>query len=233
LKRGSDYFKGKELELDNDFFALLDEAKPVTLKMTKKGGSYYSPGTRTVAIENGERLARSDWYRIRIVYHEYGHAIDWQRGLRTSPATTELMTRWRNTLGKKAERVIYSREYSFAANKWVYTRQKVKISTIADIDNRLVDLIDRIHKTPLATFERFGVKKFDVLEQIGAIRDTLMAINPKYGAGHKKSYFKQSGAREAEFLAHAFENAFAGNPIFKKYLPELYDEMTAYIRALK
>lgn len=233
LRRGSAYFGDKELEFDNDFFALLDEAKPVTLKITKKGGSYYSPGSRTVVIENAERNARSDWEHLAVVYHEYGHAIDWQRGLRTSPATTELMERWRNALGKKSERFIYERKYDYTVNKWVYTRQKVKISDIAYIDKRLEELNYRIFTTSKATFERLGISKGDLLEQITSLRDAIMSINPHYGSGHSASYFKRSGAREAEFLAHCFENAFLGNPTFKKYLPELYDEMRAYIRALK
>jgi hypothetical protein len=60
LKRGSSYFGGKVLELDNAFFELLDKTKPVVLKITAKGGSYYSHGNSTVVIENAERAARSD-----------------------------------------------------------------------------------------------------------------------------------------------------------------------------
>ena len=39
--------------------------------------------------------------------------------------------------------------------------------------------------------------------------------------------------KETEYLAHAFENAFLGNRVFQKYLPDIYAEMVAYIRALK
>lgn len=233
LRRGSAYFGDKELELDNAFFELVDKSRPVALKINTKGGSYYSPGSHAVVIENSDRLARSDWQRLSVIYHEYGHAIDWQRGLRIAPQTTEMLTRWRNLLGKKTERVIYARTYDYKANKWVYERQRVKVSTIAYIDKRIEDLLERIFRTQASTFDRLGVSKGDILEQIGSVRDTIMAINPRYGGGHSASYFKRSGAREAEFLAHAFENAFNGNPVFKKYLPELYDEMTAYIRALE
>ena len=37
---------------------------------------------------------------------------------------------------------------------------------------------------------------------------------------------------EKEFIAHCFENTFAGNRVFKKYLPELYDDMVKYIERL-
>ena len=39
--------------------------------------------------------------------------------------------------------------------------------------------------------------------------------------------------KETEYLAHAFENAFLGNRVFQKYLPDIYAEMVAYIGALK
>ena len=91
----------------------------------------------------------------------------------------------------------------------------------------------RIFTTSKSTFERLGVSKGDLLEQITSLRDAIMAINPRYGAGHTAAYFKRPTTREAEFLAHCFENTYIGNPIFKKYLPELYDEMRAYIRELK
>lgn len=234
LKRGSAYFDGKKMELNNDFFALLDKDKPVKLNISPRAkGSFYDPSKQAITIANNERNKRSDWHRLSVIYHEYGHAIDWQRALRLSPKTTELMARWRNNLGKTTERVIYERTYDYAANKWVYTRQKVKISPIAYIDKRLEDLTDRIFRTKLATIERLGIPRYDLLEQITSLRDTIMAINPRYGAGHTAAYFKRPGTREAEFLAHCFENTYIGNPIFKKYLPELYDEMTAYIRALE
>lgn len=234
LKRGSSYFEGKKMELDNDFFGLLDKNKPVKLNINPKAkGSFYDPSKQAIVIADNERNKRSDWHRLSVIYHEYGHAIDWQRGLRTSPATTELMSRWRNSLGKKSERFIYERKYDYTANKWVYTRQKVKISDIAYIDKRLEELSYRIFTTSKPTFERLGVSKSDLLEQITSLRDAIMSINPRYGAGHTAAYFKRPGTREAEFLAHCFENTYIGNPIFKKYLPELYDEMRAYIRELK
>lgn len=54
-----------------------------------------------------------------------------------------------------------------------------------------------------------------------------------YGDGHSTSYFRRVGAKEAEYLAHAFENAFLGNRVFQKYMPEIYEEMIAYIKTLK
>ena len=60
-----------------------------------------------------------------------------------------------------------------------------------------------------------------------------MALNPSYGYGHSKKYYRNAGKREAEFIAHAFENKFIGNEIFKKIAPDLYKDMIKMIDDLK
>lgn len=64
----------------------------------------------------------------------------------------------------------------------------------------------------------------DMIEKVGACLDTLMALNSKFGSGHTKRYFSLEGKKEAEFIAHIFENKYAGNEVFKKVMPELYKE---------
>lgn len=51
--------------------------------------------------------------------------------------------------------------------------------------------------------------------------------------GIRTSIFRKPRMKETEYLAHAFENAFLGYRIFQKYLPDIYNEMIAYIKALK
>ncbi len=60
-----------------------------------------------------------------------------------------------------------------------------------------------------------------------------MALNPAYGYGHTKKYYRYVGKKEAEFIAHAFENKFIGNPIFKEIAPDLYKDMINLIDELK
>ncbi len=36
-----------------------------------------------------------------------------------------------------------------------------------------------------------------------------------------------------QFIAHAFENTYAGNEVFKKVLPELYEDMIKLIKETK
>lgn len=75
-------------------------------------------------------------------------------------------------------------------------------------------------------------KKTEEKSQIGSTMDTLMALNINFGMGHSKEYYKEKGNAEAEFIAHAFENKYVGNPYFKKHMPELYDELVAWVEGL-
>lgn len=75
--------------------------------------------------------------------------------------------------------------------------------------------------------------KKDKIEQLSAFTDTLMSLDTNYGYGHTKAYFKQKGKKEAEFIAHAFENRFVENEVFRKLAPELYEDMRKLIDQLK
>lgn len=72
----------------------------------------------------------------------------------------------------------------------------------------------------------YGAKNMlSEMHQASATSDTLKSLNSKFGRGHSELYFKQKGFSEAEFIAHMFENKFIGNPIFKKVMPDLYEDM--------
>ncbi len=73
----------------------------------------------------------------------------------------------------------------------------------------------------------------DSKEKIGAIADTIKALNPNYGWGHSKAYFERKNNKEIEFIAHMFENTFSGNDIFKSELPDLYEDMIKVTISLK
>ncbi|MFV0289664.1 MAG: phage minor head protein [Mangrovibacterium sp.] len=74
---------------------------------------------------------------------------------------------------------------------------------------------------------------YDTMEKIGAVADTIMSINPNYGWGHTKDYFRVEDRKEAEFIAHMFENTFSGNDVFKDELPDLYEDMIKVTKSLK
>lgn len=131
-----------------------------------------------------------------------------------------------------AESVVYH-EFGHAAD-WHHDLKKKKEVTdlmakykntleFSKIDKRLNDLGNYAFKKD----------KFDLLEKIGAAHDTLMSLNPNYGAGHSQKYWKIKGNKEAEFIAHAFENKFIGNEVFRKVMPELYKESIEMVDKIK
>ena len=131
-----------------------------------------------------------------------------------------------------AEAVVYH-EFGHAAD-WHRNLKKTKeVTDLMDkyrekldfeaIDKRLNDM----------GYWSAGKGHNNLLEKVGAAHDALMSLNPKYGAGHSASYWEIEGNKEAEFIAHAFENKFAGNEVFKKVMPELYKETVKLIEGFK
>lgn len=224
LRSESEYFKGTGIRLKRKFFELIDQKAPIGLTIDKEGkGSYYSPAQRTVHIASNERTRKSKWNKERVIYHEFGHGIDWQRDLRSTKKITALMRNWKKELAKEKDYTIFYAGRSF----------KLVMPQIQYVSEHLNDLYRRINRMEEATFVRRGISKADVQEQILATQDTIMALNPNYGWGHTKAYYRQSGKRPAEFIAHCFENRFASNVVFKKYLPELYADMIRFVDELE
>lgn len=188
----SNYEKKTGVKVDRSIFNSLSEIVPMT---NKNEGSYFDPNTKSVNLVIDERSLRSKWSAESVVYHEYGHAIDHQKGMRKDGAATSLMNDFRDKLSR---------------NK----------------DAGYIELDKKIGVDVRAAFK---AGDFDELEKIGAFADTLMALDPRFGGGHSKQYFEYRGMKEAEFIAHSFENKFIGNAYFEKAAPELYKEMIAYI----
>lgn len=233
LVPGGDYVKDSGIEFKKEFFDLIDPSKPISFELSKKiKGAFYQPFNRKVNIEDGKRLSNSVWYREKVIYHEYGHAIDWQRDMRTSQAVKGLMTSQRKAMKAPITKVVRLKQYDFKAGKYNYIKKKVNTTSIGYADFRLKNLYQRIKKMNPETFLKYGITKNDVIEQISSTLDTIMSLDVNYGGGHSKAYFKRAGMKEAEFIAHAFENTFATNSVFKKVLPELYDEMIQFIKSL-
>ena len=227
----SEYLRGENYIFDKKFFNLLDPNKPLKLEITTKGGAYFSVGR--VHLSNSKRNENSAWHKKAVVYHEYGHAIDWQRGLKLSPALTTLRGKQISWLRQKDTYTVWNRQYDYTLGKYVNVKLTTKMSRVAYIDHKLKDLASKVIHMKAETFTKIGISKWDVIEQIGSTRDTIKSLVISYGDGHSTRYFKTFGMKEAEYLAHAFENTFLGNAVFKKYMPNIYEEMIEYIRALE
>ena len=234
LKAKSTYLNGEDYTFAKDFFDLIDPNKPIRLEILDSDtGSYSSFFGDLVLIAGKKRGKSSPWECKSVIYHEYGHCIDAQRGLWQDAKLIAMRNAQIKMLKKKGEYTLYERKWNHESGGWYYERTKQTMTMVEYIDKKLVALTEKIAWMGDDVFIKRGITKADVIEQIGSTRDTIKSLVVKYGSGHSTSYFRKTRMKETEYLAHAFENAFLGNRVFQKYLPDIYAEMVAYIRALK
>lgn len=89
--------------------------------------------------------------------------------------------------------------------------------------NKLYKHLDRATK---ATVEnKTGNEEW--IDQASDYLDILMALNPKYGAGHSKVYYSGKLKPEREFIAHCFQLKYngTGNRFIKRVDSDLHDDM--------
>lgn len=239
LKPGSKYLRGEEYYFSKQFFDLIDPNNcKLNIQSKDRSSCFYSPSKKEINLIDGggARGAKSSWQLKKVVYHEYGHCIDDQRGLAMSAEVQELRAKHKGIINRKmdayVERLVVVRDEV----KGLYTeKRKVKQSVLYAriVDERLQRLKEKIKRIDDVFFTKRGITKDDVLEQILSTRDTIMSLNYQYGVGHAKSYMKNKELATNEYLAHSFENTYIGNRIFEKYLPEIYKDTIDFINSLK
>ena len=234
LKAKSTYLNGEDYTFAKDFFDLIDPNKPICLEILDSDtGSWSSFIGDKVHIAGKKRGKSSPWECKSVIYHEYGHCIDAQRGLWQDAKLIAMRNAQIKMLKKKGEYTLYERKWNHESGGWYYERTKQTMTMVEYVDKKLVALVEKIAWMKDDVFIKRGITKADVIEQIGSTRDTIKSLVVKYGSGHTTSYFRKTRMKETEYLAHAFENAFLGNRVFQKYLLTIYAEMVAYIKALK
>ena len=135
-----------------------------------------------------------------------------------------------------AEAVVYH-EFGHAIDTHIGMRQDSRVKNVMD-KHRNIFAEDR-NKGYLEIQRNLNEKmreaqrenNHNLMEQIGACSDTLMSLNSNFGSGHSRRYFSIDGMKEAEFIAHAFENTFAGNEVFREVMPDLYQDTIQMIRS--
>lgn len=187
------------VKINRDFFSNLSKETPLHFTNpkgsgVKSKGAYFHPTQNYVKIPMDKRRKDSSWYGEAIFYHEYGHAIDWQKGLKNLDSLSMTMQKHRKVITND-------------------------FSKYSELSKKLYNV----------GYEAYRSNNHDVVEMIGAVQDTLKSLDIRIGSGHTDAYFKQKGNAEAEFIAHAFENKYKGNEIFREYLPELYDDMIKWL----
>ena len=236
LAKGSTYLKGIGYDFNEDFFALLDPDKPIKLTITNDdSGSYNTNDGSEVVLANITRSKQSPYFRKSCVYHEYGHGIDAQRTLWKDKDLLEMRAKHKAELEKIGDYPIH--RLSFEDGIVFDGTAKLKLAKY--VEQELI--VMRNWYVEIATNEQFaasewgklGLNRYDLDEQILNTADVLKSLITKYGWGHRNSYYKYPRMKETEYLAHAFENTFVGNEVFKKLMPTIYNDMVAYIKKLK
>lgn len=125
-----DYEKRLGITVDKQIFSYLSKETPL---ITKGKGAAYLPDTNEVRIPIDARRKKSKWYSEAVVYHEYGHAADWQNNLKDLPAVKSLMAKYKEKYADKfrklsAELYAAASEYQMA-DKFDLSEQ---VSAVAD-----------------------------------------------------------------------------------------------------
>jgi hypothetical protein len=237
LKKGKDWLMGDDYVYDKGFFDLIDPKKtiPVTIRPGCGNDSWYDPAKKRVFLDSVRRREESPYYRKALVYHEFGHGIDWQRNMRFSQEVKDLRA---TQIARMRKMVSYTKEektYDYTTQKYLTTRTQAKKMYAKVLSDRVTAVYNRLSKVDEAFFKRRGITKQDVKEALSAVADTLRTFvnSSDVGWGHTVSYFNNPGMKEAEYLAHAFENTFIGNRAFQHFMPTEYAEMIAFIKVLK
>lgn len=226
-KRQKQWF-GADPDLPDQFYDQLTSEPKLRIKKTGKGGSYYRPFSNLVQLD--AKRYTSEYGKQQIVAHEFGHAIDQHHKLiQRMPNNKKLVN---PVLEKRWEKSIKAFEDDVRKQRGLK-----KGSTITNDDLRITDEIvsdykyfneaedirDAINKKMNTTYT-----KKDIQEMIGATADTLKAVTKnKIGWGHKNSYMALNDFAYAqkEWLAHAMEVYYVGNPYMQNNFPKLYNEL--------
>ena len=197
---------------DDSYLNLL--TKKPTLVNDGKVRSYCKAKGLGVSVQANKTIKQGTFDIL--MAHEFGHAVHIQRGWITQdgPVNTlvkSVFDKWAKKLGMLGETNAEMR--AGAEIRFKYKKElKEYVKSITDVSLR----------DPM--FKNMDRDKYNKL--LSSAADTLAAITRQdVGWGHSAEYFRNNTLRYMEFLAHAFENKYVGNPVFKHYYPELYDDL--------
>ena len=210
-------FKPTNKEFDEFGGDLPDEAWNLLKKKTilkryrvrnKKGSSaFYDPNDNSVSIASNVDRYDTDRNKARILAHEYGHAMHFQNEvityLKTDDKFDEFYKKSRNLFKENHDIDNFNRDW-----------KSLRYSGEFDV--------------------KYGSKytKSEIVEMYLAVADHIGGLTRgRQGYGHKKSYYNSKyNLAKMEVFAHASENYFVGNEIFKDYFPDLYEESIKYMK---
>ena len=198
----------KNAKVNDNYLSLLKE-KPNLKSSTK--GSYMSGNTIVIDTVryNSETIEK-------VLAHEFGHLIHTQR-------------KWVVLAGR------YYKSIDEVVNFYKSQLSKIGINKRGADKFKYFEHVNRFslsHRNSIRNkFPTLTDKQFN--ESYAAVADYFGAMTKnKIGWGHSKNYYSNLGWRHAEMLAHAFENKYSGNLVFKKLFPEIYEDTIKWIDEL-
>jgi len=197
-------------ELPDEAWRLLKEKTALErfLKKDKKeSDAFYSPNKKSVSIASNTDRYDTDRNKARILAHEYGHAMHFQNEIISYTKTDDKFDEF-----YKKSRSIFKENYDIKN----FDRDWSSLRYSGEFD------------------VKYGSKytKSEIIEMYLAVADHIGGLTRgRQGYGHKKSYYNSKyNLAKMEVFAHASENYFVGNEIFKDYFPDLYDESIKYMK---
>ena len=128
LKAKSTYLNGEDYTFAKDFFDLIDPNKPICLEILDSDtGSWSSFIGDKVHIAGKKRGKSSPWECKSVIYHEYGHCIDAQRGLWQDAKLIAMRNAQIKMLKKKGEYTLYERKWNHESGGWYYELSLIHI----------------------------------------------------------------------------------------------------------
>lgn len=225
LYPGSKYLRGEEYVFDKRFFDLLPSN--VKYKIIEEEGRSYEHNN-VCYIYDGSRSVNSVYHRKQVIYHEGAHAIFDGKGLDKTKEFKELFDYAESELTGIGEFTVYDK----ADSTWYKNVRTTKGCYISGCLDRIYERLRRSDSKDIEILSRHGFNKDDIMEELSACADLLESVTVYFGWGHGVNYYSTEYMRHTEFIAHAFESKFVGNQFIKKYMPEIYDKILAYIENL-
>ena len=230
LYPGSRYLRGEEYVFDKRFFDLISD--DVRWDITASEGVSNWDEVRTCTIYDGDRSEKSPYHRKNVIYHEGGHSIFSKKKLYEQAGFKDLFDYARREIVYEDEFPMYD-----PISGWG-TMRTTRGNHIDNYIERILSRLNTLDERDIEILERHGFNPNDIREALGSCADLLMSIDQRYGFGHRyklkdgKWYYDHPNMPETEFTAHCFEAKFHGNPFMKKFMPDIYARILAYIESL-
>ncbi len=232
------------------FFDRFDKFIPL---VTNGSGAEYCPDYHHVRIALNDkvssvltRLETSEWFRKTLPVHEFGHAYDYQRGVKREAAFIKMYEDWKAEVAKDDGRTLEAAIEAILKTErdkffdWWKNSAEYQIARQKTNDAYHNGDMDAYRKA-LKEYNKIYARKYaefmyDLEEQVGGFSDCLDAAlegsRTIYPRSHGSPYFLDKDSQLTEFFAHCSENYWGGNEYFKMLAPDLYRAMCDYVKGL-